>query len=475
MTDTAPPQNLDVEQALLGSLLVNNDTIALVRGIVSPGHFAEPLHARIYDAVCRMHDDGTDATALTLIPRFENDATMAELGGVAYLAQLSGCAVPLNATSHARQIRELADRRTLIVEGERLAEDAADTSDNGDYRKSAAEHVSAVSDMLEGSTQRKHSFTLGEAADVVCERLDRMAAGEADPNAISTGIPVLDEVTGGLRRGNYVILAGRPSMGKTAVGVQIALNVSKAGHGVGYFSLEMPAASLTERCMANHLWMPETQIAYVDIANGRLDERQARWVRQARDDVQALPLRIDDRPALTAAQIEAQARVWASNYQREGKKLDLVVIDHLHKCTATEYTQPVQIFTHVSARLADLSKKLDCPVLALAQLNRGVEAREDKRPTLADLRESGSIEQDADAVIFTYRESYYLERQTFKDYEDEADRLAELAHCRDRLDLLVAKNRQGPIASVDVWCDLPCNVIRDPRELHEMDMEARAA
>ena len=469
---TATPRNLEVEQSLLGSLLVNNDTIALVRGIVNPAHFAEPLHARIYLAVCKMHDDGVDATALTVKPRFENDQTMIDLGGMLFLAGLVSCALPVHATSYARQIRELADRRSLLAACDQLSEEAGDTADNGDYRKAAAEHVSTVSDLLEGSTQRKHSYTLGEAATVVCDRLDRMASGEPDPNAIPTGIQALDDITGGLRRGNYVILAGRPSMGKTAVGVQLALNVAKAGHGVGYFSLEMPATSLTERCIANHLWMPETQIAYVDIANGRLDERQGRWVRQARDDVQALPLRIDDRPALTAAQVETQSRVWASSFQRDGKKLDLVLIDHLHKMTATEYTNPVQVFTHVSARLADLSKKLDCPVLALAQLNRGVESREDKRPLLSDLRESGAIEQDADVVIFAFRESYYLERHKGKSFGDEADRLAMLSECQNQLELIIAKNRQGPIGTTNLWADMPCNVIRDQHAYQSMKVQA---
>jgi replicative DNA helicase len=262
-------------------------------------------------------------------------------------------------------------------------------------------------------------------------------------------------------------------MGKTAVGVQLALNVATAGHGVAYFSLEMPATSLTERCIASRLWMPDADgIAYTRISRGDLNERESRWVRQCRDDLDALPLDIDERPALSAAEIEAQARVFASRFQRQGKRLGLIVVDHLHKCIAPGYSKPVEVFTQVSARLADLAKKLDVPVLALAQLNRSVESREDKRPTLADLRESGAIEQDADAVIFTYRDAYYLERQSYRSMEDEADRLADLAKCQNRLELIVAKNRQGPIGTVDCWCNMACNVVRDPRDLHPMEVQA---
>jgi replicative DNA helicase len=374
----------------------------------------------------------------------------------------------------ARQIRELAERRRIIAGCDDLAEAVSDTSGETDHRKAAAEHISALSDMLGGSAQRKHTFTLGEAADVVWDRLDRMAKGEADPNAIPSGMAGLDEMLGGLRRGGYYILAGRPSMGKTAVGVQLALNIAEAGHGVAYFSLEMPATSLTERMIASRLWIPHADsITYTGISRGRLNEQQIRWIRQARDELDGLPLVIDERPALSASEIEAQARVFASRFQRQGERLGLIVVDHVHKMTAPGFTRPVEVYTHVSARLADLAKRLDCPVLALAQLNRSVESRDDKRPTLADLRESGAIEQDADAVIFCYRDAYYLERQSCRRVEDEAGRLTEFAECQNRLELIVAKNRQGPIGTVDVWADMPFNVVRDPRDLH--GLEARAA
>jgi replicative DNA helicase len=310
------PQNLEAEQALLGTLMGNSDTIALIAGVVRPEHLAEPVHARIMDAICKAHEAGRTVSPLTLKTQFEAEATMAELGGWQYLVQLTASAVPaISAEVLARQIRELAERRRIIAGCDELAESARDTSGETDHRKVAAEHISELSDLLDGSAQRKHTFTLGEAAGVVCDRLDRMDKGEADPNAIPSGIGGLDQALGGLRRGAYIILAGRPSMGKTAVGVQLALNVAAAGHGVAYFSLEMPATSLTERCIASRLWMPNADgIAYTSISRGGLNEREGRWVRQCRDDLDALPLVIDERPALSASEIEAQARVFASRF-----------------------------------------------------------------------------------------------------------------------------------------------------------------
>jgi replicative DNA helicase len=262
-------------------------------------------------------------------------------------------------------------------------------------------------------------------------------------------------------------------MGKSAIGVQVALNAARAGHGVLYSSLEMPAASLQERIYSSWLWSPDARIEYVDISQGIVGERELRWLKEARNDVDQLPMVIDDRAQLSPSDIEAQARVVASRLQRQGKSLDLLVVDHIHKMIAPPLQKPVEVFSNISARLADLSKKLDCAVLCLAQLNRGVESRENKRPLLSDLRESGAIEQDADVVMFAFRESYYLERHKGKSFEDEADRLAMLSDCQNRLELIIAKNRQGPIGTADLWADMPCNVIRDQHDYQ--NMEARAA
>ena len=459
---TAKPQNLEVEQSLLGSLMVNNDAVSLISGILTPDHFSEPLHSRIYSTICKMHGDGISATPLTLNPMFDSDATMAELGGKSYLASLTAHALPIAMEGHARQIRDLAQRRAVIEACGQVSEQASNPTADGSFIKTISEHISAMSGIIADSQSRKSQYKLSERISAACDIEDRSLSGEVDINSIPTGLTEFDKITGGLRKDNYAILAGRPSIGKTAAGVQIALNAGKAGYGVGYFSLEMPSISLTHRCISSHLYMPEAKIPYSDMGKGRLNARQVEWMRQASEDTKVVPFVIDDRPGLNAAEVEAQSRVWASDFERDGKNLDLIVVDHLHKMTEPRYDNPVQVFTYVSARLAELSKKLNCSVLCLAQLNRGVEGRDDKRPNLSDLRESGSIEQDADTVIFCYRDSYYLERKEYKDDMSKEDkRLSDLTECRNKFELIIAKNRQGPTQKVEAWCDMSCNVIRD--------------
>lgn len=297
-------------------------------------------------------------------------------------------------------------------------------------------------------------------------RVARMRAGEPDRNAISTGIAALDAQTGGMHRGEYIILGGRPSMGKTALGVQLAYNVAQNGGGVFYASLEMPVPLLTPRIVACHLWMPGTQnIEYQAVLRGHLNEQQARFVASAADEMNHWPFIIDDAPGLSAGELEARALVSKSRLEQGGKSLDLVVVDHLHKMRHAGSQSKVAEYTEISARLAEIAKRLDCPVLALAQLNRAVEAREDKRPQLADLRESGSIEQDADTVLFVYRHAYYLERIRCTKADAEAGRLADLDAVRDKLEVIIEKQRSGPIGTVELFCAMAANVVRDPSDL----------
>jgi replicative DNA helicase len=244
------------------------------------------------------------------------------------------------------------------------------------------------------------------------------------------------------------------------------MNVTEAGGGVAYFSLEMPEGLLSPRFVASKLWSPNRQSAtYQALLNGQVSDLEASYARDAAEEMRNWPLYIEDEPGLTAAEIEARARVIASKLKAKGNSLDLVIVDHIHKCRHPGVQSKVAELTEISARLAEAAKRLNCPVIALAQLNRAVESREDRRPALSDLRESGAIEQDADLVAFVYREAYYLERQSFADYDREADRMADLMRCQNRMELIIAKQRSGPIGTVDLWVNMGCNVVRDPREV----------
>jgi replicative DNA helicase len=253
-------------------------------------------------------------------------------------------------------------------------------------------------------------------------------------------------------------------MGKTALGVQIAMNVTERGGGVFYASLEMPCRALMQRVLSARVYTPERPISYSRIGCGQFDENEFRWLTSSAKEIQACPLIIDDGPGRSAPEIEALARVAKANLEAKGKSLDLVVVDHLHKMRHHGAGSKVQELTEISASLAEMAKRLHVPVLALAQLNRSVESRDDKRPTLADLRESGSIEQDADAVLFVYRPAYYVARQRCRSVEDEADRIAELEETGNTLEVDVAKQRSGPIGTAKLWCDMASNVIRDPEQ-----------
>jgi replicative DNA helicase len=280
-------------------------------------------------------------------------------------------------------------------------------------------------------------------------------------------------MTGGMRRGELLILGGRPSMGKTALGAVIAANVTQSGRGVVYFSLEMPVGLLVPRFLSARVWGPAgPAVAYQRILRGAVSADEARWLKSASEDFSAWPLVIDDDAGLGVGEIEARSRVIASRMQAKGQSLDLVVVDHLHRMRVPNATSRVNELSAISAGLAEAAKRLNCPVLALAQLNRGVETRDDKRPTLADLRESGSIEQDADLVAFAYRPGYYLERQRCSNPADEADRLADMEREGHKLELLIAKQRSGPIGTVDLWCDLASNVVIDAADLHSMGRAA---
>ena len=456
--------NLEVEQAVLGALLSRPDAWALTGGQLKPNHFGEALHARIFDKMLAMHTAGQTVSAMALVTYLNNDEALKEVGGQAYLAHLTAVAcINLQVSSNAMLIRELASRREAIVLASALSEAAQVIAMDQPFRISIAQHIESAQRIFEAGTARKTSFTLSEAGSDMLSRLERIRTGEVDRNAIKTGLGSLDRMTGGLRRGEFCILGGRPSMGKTALAVQLAMNVAEAGSGVFYASLEMPTALLTPRLASAKLWTPGTNncLHYQRILRGDLNPQEWRFVQSAAEEMKAWPFVIDDAPGLNAPELEARAQIAKAKFERAGKSLDLIVVDHLHKMRHAGAQSKVTEFTEISSRLAEMAKRLDCPVLALAQLNRGVESRDDKRPQLADLRESGSIEQDADTVMFVYRPSYYLDRERHSNPAKEADRMARAEQTTGKLELIIEKQRSGPIGTVELWCDIACNVVRD--------------
>jgi replicative DNA helicase len=473
---STPLFNIEAEQGVLGALLVDSSRAwPLVRSL-RPDHFAEPIHARIYAAIDTLAVAGKVAGFVTVKNAFDQDQTLEELGGTKYLASLAAnAATALSARAYADVIRDLAARRAAIGAAEALIEDVSLVSLEKSFRQAIAAHVESMQRLFEDGSERRTSFSIGEATADLVTRVNRMRAGEADPNAVKTGIGVLDKFTGGFHRGEYIVLGARPSMGKTALATQIAYNVAARGGGVFYASLEMPSAQITPRFVSCRMWASDgaTSLIYKNILEGNVDERAARWLASVAEELKAWPLVIEEAPGLTASEVEARAQIAKAKFERQGKSLDLVVIDHIHKMRHPGCQSKVSEFTEISSRLAEMAKRLDVPTFALAQLNRSTETRDDKRPQLSDLRESGSIEQDADTAMFVYRPAYYLERKRLpNDPYAEADRMAALGVERNRLEILIEKQRNGPIGTVELWCDMASNVVRDPAELPGLEMAA---
>ncbi|MBV7410139.1 replicative DNA helicase [Maritimibacter sp. DP1N21-5] len=457
--DALLPQNIEAEQQLLGAILTNNEVYDRIAQIIKPEHFYEPVHQRIFTRAMERITKNALASPVTLKPFFEDDEGMKELGGVQYLVRLAGAAISsFAARDYAQLIYEMHQRRELI----KLGGDIAAKARAYDVDLEPGEQITQAEQQLYklaetgGATTGFQSF-LSAVTDAV--RVAN-AAYQRDGGlaGVSTGLIDLDKKLGGLHRSDLLILAGRPSMGKTSLATNIAFNVAKAykrgkkpdgtegavnGGVVGFFSLEMSAEQLAARILSEAAEVPSE-----NIRRGDMTEPEFRRFVDAAKQLESCPLFIDDTPALPIAQVAARAR----RLKRE-HGLDVLMVDYLQLLRGHGRTDNrVQEIAEISMGLKAIAKELDIPVVALSQLSRQVESRDDKRPQLSDLRESGSIEQDADVVMFVFREEYYVEREKPSD-----DRLDEMAAWQERMErlhgraeVIIGKQRHGPIGSVDL-------------------------
>ena len=453
------PHSTEAEQAILGALLYDNEIYHRVSGLVAAAHFYNPVHARIFDSISILIEHGKLADAIVLKNRFSQDETLVDIGGVEYLALLlenapAGAAAP----EYAKLIFDLSLRRELI----RLGGDIKALAEDPDSDEDAQKQISAAEMQLFSLAEIGQTSSGFESFDkALLKSIDMAtAAFERDGglSGMSTGLTDLDRQLGGLHRSDLVILAGRPSMGKTSLATNIAFNVAKAyksekdengiektvnGGCVGFFSLEMSSEQLATRLLAEHSRVPSNKIRRGEITPTQYDE-----VRTAADDIQKIPLYIDDTGGLSIGALSARAR-----RLKRMVGLDLIVVDYLQLLTAGSATKSsdgrVQEVTAITMGLKALAKELDVPVLALAQLSRQVEQRDDKRPQLSDLRESGSIEQDADVVMFVFREEYYLSRTEPREgTEEHLAWQSEMEALHAKAEVIVGKQRHGPIGTV---------------------------
>jgi replicative DNA helicase len=462
-----PPVNIEIEQALLGAIFVNNSAYGRVSDFLEPQHFGNAVHARIYDAVSKLIERGQIANPLTLKDQFDQDASLADLGGGQYLSKLAAAAVTIiNAEDYGRRIHDLHLRRQLIelggdVVNDGFRQDLDDPAITQIERAEARLFELASSGQAEGGL-RKLDVALKNALDMAEAAFQRSGRTVG----VATGFIDLDKKLGGLHPSDLVILAGRPAMGKTSLATNIAFNAAKAyraapgpdgrpraedGAVIGFFSLEMSAEQLATRILSEESGVSSDRIRRGDVRRDDFDKFVAASQRLA-----TVPLYIDDTPALSISALRTRAR----RLKRQ-QGLGMIVVDYLQLLRPSGSSRGqdnrVQEISEITRGLKAIAKELEVPVLALSQLSRQVEQREDKRPQLADLRESGSIEQDADVVMFIFREEYYLSRgepvrrpeETDDKYNDRHDRWRE--RCEQTFGLaevIIAKQRHGPIGTV---------------------------
>ena len=453
------PHSIEAEQQLLGAILTNNDLFDRVASIVRADHFYDPVHARIFETASARIAKNSLASPVTLKAFMEDDAGLAELGGPAYLVRLAGAAISSFAVrDYAEMIYDLAIRRELITVGNDIAAKAARVDVDSEPKEQIVDAEQKLYALAEqGQTEQGFQSFLTAVTNAV-KVANAAYQREGGLAGVSTGLVDMDKKLGGLHRSDLLILAGRPSMGKTSLATNVAFNIARAykkgitasgeegaidGGVVGFFSLEMSAEQLATRILSEVAEIPSNQIR-----RGNFTESEFRRIVDAAKELEAAPLFIDDTPALPISQLAARARRLKRTHG-----LDALFIDYLQLVRGTGRSENrVNEISEITMGLKAIAKELDIPVIALSQLSRQVENREDKRPQLSDLRESGSIEQDADVVMFVFREEYYKEREKPGDHE--LDKMGiwqeEMERLHGKAEVVIGKQRHGPIGTVEL-------------------------
>ncbi|BBC70920.1 replicative DNA helicase [Altererythrobacter sp. B11] len=459
----ALPANLEAEAAFLGAVLIDNRVLEELSVPLRAEHFFAPIHARIFDRVAVQLDKQMVVTPVTLKPYFEGDEAMAEMGGTAYLAQLTADGQGLLAPRElAQQIYDLALLRELVSVGRELVEGALDTSEEVEPMRQIERAEASLYRVAEGASGESEAATFRGATNKALEMIETAINSGGHVSGKTTGLTSVNEKVGGLHDSDLIILAGRPGMGKTSLATNIAFNCAdrllrdqrdgiekSVGAPVAFFSLEMSSDQLATRILAE-----QAKISSEALRMGKISRDDFQQLSYASQRLAELPLYIDDTPALTIGALRTRARRLKRRYD-----IGLIVVDYLQLLQGSGRAQDNRVneISEISRGLKTLAKELGVPVIALSQLSRAVEQRDDKRPMLSDLRESGSIEQDADMVWFVYREDYYIASREPKLPAGDSDVKAQEAHDTWRqemervyglAELIVAKQRHGSTGKV---------------------------
>ncbi len=444
------PSNIEAEQALLGSILVNNDIIDEISNIISNKDFYDPLHSKIYSLIEGLHNKGMIANPITLKNSFEKDEGLSEIGGTEYLVKLTRFSSSIKQSiDYAKIIHEKFVRRELVQISEKLSEDSVDESIEKTGEIIIQDTEKLLFDLAERGTFNQSFLKFNQALDQTIEMATNAMKSDQGIVGIPTGLDDLDERLGGLHKSDLVIIAGRPSMGKTALATNIAYHAAKKileGNkktSVAFFSLEMSSEQLSTRILSE-----QSRIKSNDIRRGQVTEEEFNRLIETSRSIHELPLYIDETPAITISTL--------SNRARRIKRLfglDLIVVDYIQLMTtgSRRFDGRVQEISEITQGLKALAKELSVPVLALSQLSRAVEQRDDKKPLLSDLRESGSIEQDADVVMFVFREEYYqMSKEPKMGTVEHGEWQSKMNEIIGQADIIIGKQRHGPTGTIKV-------------------------
>lgn len=458
------PHNEEVEQALLGALLVNNKSLEKVSEFLRAEHFYNPVHGRIYDAIYKFVERGQDASPATLKNFFEKDQDLSNVGGGQYLADLATHIISVvNVEDYGRTVYEMHLRRALISLGEEVVNEAYEHDVDLTAQQQIEQTEKRLFDLATAGDFKGGAVAFSQSLAKAIQQAQLAYQREGMITGVTTGLLDIDKKLGGLQRSDLVIVAARPAMGKSVLAMNIAFNASrsylktsgKEGAVALVFSLEMSAEQLTTRILSDI-----TSIGSDKIRRGELKDTDFGKFVEASQELSQVPLFIDDTPALTIGALRTRARRLKRQHN-----LGIIVVDYLQLLSGSgrggQENRVLEV-SEITRGLKAIAKELDVPVVALSQLSRAVESRDNKRPMLSDLRESGSIEQDADIVMFIYREEYYLERdQPGQKPEENAEKFAaryedwqkRMEDVHNVAEIIIAKQRHGPIGTVKLFFD----------------------
>lgn len=459
-------ETVEVEAALLGALITDNTIVDVINPILCEDHFSEPMHGRIYAKTRELIDAGKTASPVTLRAYFKDDEAMQELGGAGYLIKICADSAGLiGAKSFADQIIEISIRRSMTNIAATITEMANDTSETTSPNEIMDEAQELLFNISMGATDETiKKQNAGDAAIEAIEQAQKERDGDGSFRVQLPSLKCWNEALGGMAGGALTIVAGRPAMGKSLLGLKIASSCALEGHAVEFINLEMRNTDLGIRLLSD--------IAYVDKGDGiladhikhaNLKEFEQGRIKTISNRLQKTPFELVQASAMSIGQLSSTLRQSKRKWLSRGHNLRVVVVDYLQLLHATGFrNNKVAETSAISRGLKQMAMELDIHIIALSQLSRAVEQRDDKRPMLSDLRESGSIEQDADNVVFTYREHYYLENAEPKGSDDEWHGWkADLSACENNLDLLVRKVRGGASKTITAHINLPYQAIRD--------------